>query len=76
MGFNMDYAIVNVQTNIVENIVVLEENSTWIPPEGTTVVPLIGSFGTGDMWNGTEFILTPTAAPIPVQVQSEGFEEL
>ena len=52
----MYYALVNPTTQIVENVVVLEDQSTWTPPADMLLVPLQDSFGMGDTWNGSEFI--------------------
>jgi hypothetical protein len=59
MGLKMDYALVNKQTNIIENVVALEEGAQWTPPSDMTLVPLTQHFGIGDTWDGTAFIRKP-----------------
>ena len=36
----MIYAVINNQTNIVENTIVLDEGSTWTPPNGYYIVDI------------------------------------
>ena len=52
----MDYAVVNIATSVIENVIVLEDGANWAPPEGTQIVLLVGSFGIGDTWDGSTFI--------------------
>ena len=62
----MEYALVNKQTNVVENVVVLENAEDWIPPEDKFLVPLVGEFGMGCIWDGTSFSPRPEPPPEPV----------
>lgn len=39
---NMIYAVINEQTNIVENVIVLDEGSTWTPTQGYYIVNIDG----------------------------------
>lgn len=39
----MIYAVINDQTNIVENTVVLNEGSIWTPPQGYYIVDITGT---------------------------------
>jgi hypothetical protein len=55
----MNYAVVNKDTSIVENVIVLEDVNTWTPPENMLVVPLDSAAGIGDTWDGTQFIYAP-----------------
>ena len=55
----MDYAVINIATSAIENVIVLEEGSQWTPPEGTQIVPLVLGFGIGDAWDGINFTRTP-----------------
>jgi hypothetical protein len=59
MEVNMNYAVVNQKTNIVQNTIVLEENAVWEPPEGHFLVPVIGPASQRDTWDGTKFIPPP-----------------
>jgi hypothetical protein len=52
----MNYAVVNKETNIVENVIVLEDVNAWTPPENMLVVPLDSAAGIGDTWDGMQFI--------------------
>jgi hypothetical protein len=52
----MDKALVNIETNIVENVIVLDGKSSWSPPEGFTVVDLVGNAGIGWSYINGEFI--------------------
>ena len=65
----MDFAVVNTQTSIVENVVVLAEGANWNPPEGCIVVPLVGQFGIGDTWDGSSFTRAPEPEPAPIGSQ-------
>jgi hypothetical protein len=80
MGLKMDYALVNKQTNIVENVVVLEEGAQWTPPSDMTLVPLTSYFGIGDTWDGATFIRKPipevVEEPIVGQAISSGTQSL
>ncbi len=60
----MDYALVNKQTNIVDNVIVLEEGAQWTPPSDMHLVPLEPQFGAGDTWDGTSFIRQPMPEPV------------
>ena len=60
----MNYALVNKQTNIVENIIVLEEGAQWTPPSDMHLVQLTSEFGVGDTWDGTSFIRRPMLEPV------------
>lgn len=52
----MYYALVNKQTNIVDNVIVLEDPTQWIPPEEFNLIPLQEGFGINDSWDGVNFI--------------------
>lgn len=71
MGLNMNFALVNTQTNVIENVIVLEEGSDWTPPSGFITVPFTPPFSLGDMWDGVQFIksLPPTPESISEGVQ-------
>lgn len=59
MGLNMNYALVNKATNIVDNVIVLEDVNAWTPPEDMLLVLLDAAAGIGDTWDGTQFIYAP-----------------
>ena len=62
----MNYAIINDQTNIVENVIVLDEGSTWTPPEGYYIVDITGTeVGIGWTYNPETKEWTPPAPPEP-----------
>lgn len=52
----MNKAILNIQTNIVENVIVLDDKSSWSFPDGFTVVDLVGNAGIGWSYINGEFI--------------------
>ena len=60
----MNYAVINTETNIVQNIIALEEGAEWSPPQGHFIVPYTTAVSPGDTWNGAEFIPQP---PPPVE---------
>lgn len=62
----MNYAVVNKETSIVENVIVLEDVNAWTPPENMLVVPLDSAAGIGDTWDGTQFIYAPEPEPTNV----------
>jgi len=39
----MIFAVINDQTNIVQNTVVLDEGSQWTPPSGDYIVDITGT---------------------------------
>lgn len=57
----MKLAVINIQTNIVENIVVAPQGANvWFVPDGYDTVES-ETANIGDTWNGTEFVKpTPT----------------
>lgn len=59
----MVLAIVNKQTNIVENVVVPPEGANaWFVPEGYQAI-LTENGAIGDTWDGKTFV-KPKAAPV------------
>lgn len=46
----MNYAVINDLTNIVENVVVVDDGSSWQPPAGFYAVDLADS-GAGIGWS-------------------------
>ena len=75
----MRYALVNTETNIVENMIELEEGAVWSPPQGHIIVPYETAVGFGDTWNGTEFIPAPkpfVPPEPPVEPFSEGVQNV
>jgi hypothetical protein len=49
-------AIVSVETNLVDNIVVWDGETEWQCPDGFTVVDLVGNAGIGWSYINGEFI--------------------
>ena len=76
MGYKMRYALVNTETNIVENIIELEEGAIWSPPQGNIVVPYETGVSPGATWNGTEFIPVPPPLPPLVEPVSDGIQNV
>ena len=52
----MEKAIVNTETKIVENVILLDESSQWSPPDGCSVVDLLSQAGIGWSYIDGEFI--------------------
>lgn len=76
MGYKMHYALVNTETNIVENIIELEEDAVWSPPQGHIIVPYETGVSPGATWNGTEFIPVLPPSPPPVEPVSDGIQNV
>ena len=57
----MNYLVIS--NGKVENIVVIENNSTWEPPSGTTLIKYDGAAGVGWNWTGTECVDPNPPAP-------------
>ena len=54
----MDKAVVDTQTNLVDNIIT-EPDPTWVPPEGHIVVDLVDGAGIGWTYVNGQFIAPP-----------------
>lgn len=54
----MDKAVIDTQTNIVDNIIT-EPDATWTPPEGHIVVDLVGEAGIGWTYVNGQFVAPP-----------------
>jgi hypothetical protein len=52
----MEKAIVNTETKIVENVILLDKSSQWSPPDGCIVVDLVSQAGIGWSYIDGEFI--------------------
>lgn len=79
MGHKMHYALVNTETNIVENVIELEEGAVWSPPQGHIIVSYETGVSPGATWNGTEFIpvpLPPAPPELPVELFSDGVQNV
>jgi hypothetical protein len=65
----MRKTIINAQTGDVTNVIVLADNSNWMPPEGEMIGPDGGEIG--QRWNGTayEWINPPVSDDAPVDPQ-------
>lgn len=66
----MDKALVDTQTNLVDNIIT-EPTSSWIPPEGHIVVDLVDGAGIGWTYVNGQFIAPPEPeppAPLPAEI--------
>jgi hypothetical protein len=73
----MNYGLINTQTNLCENVIALAEGSTWQPPEGYEVHPLVPNAGIGWSCINGEWV-EPTPEPVPEADQPEttGTQEL
>ena len=62
-----NYAVINNQTNIVENVVVWDGENEWLPPEGTYVICIDGAeAGIGWKYENNTFIdVRPVAEETP-----------
>jgi len=76
MGHKMHYALVNTKTNIVENVIELEEGAVWSPPQDHIIVSYETGVSPGATWNGTEFIPVPPPPPPPVETISNGVQNV
>lgn len=60
----MIFAVINDQTNIVKNIVVLDEGSQWTPPPGDYIVDITGTeVGIGWIYSPQSGEWTPPSEP-------------
>ena len=63
----MIYAVINDQTNIVENTIVLDEGAIWTPPAGYYIVDITNTeVGIGWTYNPQTNEWTPPPNPQPV----------
>lgn len=67
---NMNYAVINNETNVVENTIVLNPGSTWQPPTGSYIVD-ISNLGVGIGWTYDSQSNTWTPPPGSTQPESE-----
>ena len=67
----MDYALINNQTNIVENVIVLDEGSTWVTPQGYYIIDIDG-LSVGIDWTYNPTTQEWTAPPLPPNPNDEG----
>lgn len=58
------YAVINNQTNIVQNVIELADGSEWTPPEGHRLVAS-DIAGIGDTRQGDRFIRPDPPTPEP-----------
>lgn len=65
----MNYALVNSESGVVENVIILEEGAQWTPPDGMNLVLLQGEFGIGDTWDGSQFIRAPEPVSDSEEIQ-------
>jgi hypothetical protein len=54
-----NFFIVNNETGVIGNCVVIAENSTWQPPEGFTMYPSVPNVGIGWTLSNGEWIAPP-----------------
>ena len=64
----MIFAVINEQTNIVNNTVVLNEGSQWTPPLGDYIVDITGKeVGVDWVYNPITKQWTPPTPPAPLE---------
>lgn len=66
----MRYALINIETGIVENVIELDNDTDWLPPEGYIVVRT-DSGNINDTYNDGEFVTPPPPPPTPDEVLFE-----
>lgn len=76
MGYKMHFALVNTETNVVENVIDLEDGAIWSPPQGHIIVPYETGVSPGATWNGTEFIPVPPPPPPAIEPVSDGIQNV
>lgn len=59
-----DFAVINLETGIVENVVVLDDVNAWDAPEGFEIKPLGQNVGIGWSWIDGAWV-EPAPAPEP-----------
>jgi hypothetical protein len=60
------YAVINFDTNICDNVIVLDEGSTWTPPATHYIVDIDGlQVGIGFHYDPTTQVWTPPPEPVP-----------
>jgi hypothetical protein len=64
-----NFALINLETSIVENVVALSEGSEWQPPAGFEVQPLGENVGIGWTWANGEWIEPPQPEPEQTETQ-------
>ena len=62
----MRKALIRQLDGFVENIIEIEKESKWQPPEGCYLID-IGDASPGDTWDGAKFIKLITPEPEPVR---------
>ena len=75
MGYNMSlFAVIETATNICDNTIILDEGSTWQPPEDHYIVNIDGlQVGIGFTYDPKTGQWTPPAPPQPtVDVNADG----
>lgn len=62
------YAVINSETNIINNVILWDGESNWTPPAGTFAVPLTSEAGIGWKYENKKFIdIRPVSEPEPEQ---------
>lgn len=56
-----------IENGVVTNVIDLEPDAMWTPPEGATLVDALDA-STGDMWDGIQFVKSVQLAPAPKTV--------
>lgn len=64
------YAVINAETNIVENVILWDGESPWQPPAGMYVQELSGEAGIGWKYENDSFSdVRPVIEAVPEQTQ-------
>jgi hypothetical protein len=70
-----NFFIVNNETGVIDNCVVLAENSTWQPPEGFTIYPFVPNVGIGWTLVNGEWVEPPPPQE-ETQPEASGLQDL
>ena len=68
--------IVDSSSGKIVNIIELESDAIWEPPEGTELMDVVGRPGIGWFWDGTEFFEPPVAPPTEEEVRRKRLQVL
>lgn len=74
MVIDVNYALVNNETNVVENVTVWDgtEESGWSPPEGFSAIEIPDGLSVGAGWSYVDGVFIPPDAPeVPDSTDAE-----
>ena len=70
------WALINQQTNIVENIIKWDGETAWQPPDGFLCIECFGNADIGDTYENGSFIKTYVPYIEPTETQQSSNSEL